>query len=246
MEELFYKIFSDIPRLGPGDTHSTLKAIQAIKEIPDNPKILDVGCGTGMQTIELIKHFGSKIVAVDNHSPYLEKLNSEAQRKGFEDQILCLNANMLDSDFVQEKYDLIWAEGSIYIIGIKKGLETFCDLLKSKGHIAATEVSWLKPNPPQDLIDYWNQEYPSITTIEQNLKTIQSLGFKLINYFTLPESSWWDNFYNPLEKRLSAFRAEYHENMDALELIDFIQLEIDMFRKYSEYFGYVFYIVQKK
>lgn len=246
MEELFYKIFSDLPRQGPGNKESTLKAIQKLGNLPNEPNILDVGCGTGLQTFELVKYYGSKIVAVDNHKPYLDTLYSEAKRKGFDEHILCLNANMLDPDFVKEKYNLIWAEGSIYIIGFEKGLSVFKELLEENGLIAVTEVNWIKDNPPAELKKFWEQEYPAINTIKKNLSIIINLNFKLIDHFTLPESAWWDDYYTPLEQRLKNFRIEYHEDEDALEMIDFVQLEIDMYRKYSAYYGYVFYIMQKK
>ena len=67
----------------------------------------------------------------------------------------------------------------------------------------------------------------------------------MIDYFILSPVAWWDNFYIPLEKRLSMLRKKYLENDQALELIEFVQLEIDLYRKYPEYYGYVFYIMQK-
>lgn len=246
MDELFYEIFSDLPRQGPGDRGSTLKAAAEIKGINSEPKILDVGCGTGMQTFELVKYFGGIITAVDNHQPYLDILKSEAQRKGFEDNINCVNVDMLDPSFVNEQFDLIWAEGSIFIIGFEQGLKTFNKLLKPSGYIAVTEVSWLKKSPPKVLLEYWDQEYPDIKTIEKDLKIIESSGYKLIHHFTLPDSAWMDDYYIPLEKRLEKFRLTYHEDENALELVDLVQLEIDMFRKYSSFYGYVFYIMQNK
>jgi ubiquinone/menaquinone biosynthesis C-methylase UbiE len=246
MDELFYEIFSDLPRQGPGDKKSTIKACDIIDGLNSNPMILDVGCGTGMQTIELVKYFGGTVTAVDNHQPFLDKLKQEAQRKGFEDNINCVNADMLNPSFVNEQFDLIWAEGSIFIIGFEQGLKTFKKLLKPSGYIAVTEVSWLKKSPPKVLQEYWDQEYPDIKTIEKDLKIIESSGYKLIHHFTLPDSAWMDDYYIPLEKRLEKFRLTYHEDENALELIDMVQLEIDMFRKYSSFYGYVFYIMQNK
>ncbi len=74
MNELFYEIFSNLPRQGPGDQKSTLKAATSIDGINDGAEILDVGCGTGTQTIELLKYFGGKVTAVDNHQPFLDVL----------------------------------------------------------------------------------------------------------------------------------------------------------------------------
>jgi len=246
MDELFYEIFSDLPRQGPGDRGSTLKAAAEIKGIISEPKILDVGCGTGKQSIELLKYFGGTVTAVDNHQPYLENLKIKAQEEGFEERLKCKNADMLNPSFVNEQFDLIWAEGSIYIIGFREGLKSFKKLLNPAGYIAVTEVSWLKDSPPQELQEFWDQEYPDIKTIDQNLEIISSTDYKLVDHFTLPDSAWLDDYYIPLEKRLEKFRKIYTGDKNALALIESVQLEIDIFRKYSAYYGYVFYIMQNK
>ncbi len=48
------------------------------------------------------------------------------------------------------------------------------------------------------------------------------------------------------EKRLVFLREKYKLDEKAQELLNHIQKEIDVFRKYSEYYGYVFYIMQNK
>jgi SAM-dependent methyltransferase len=246
MNELFYEVFSNIPRQGPGDAESTQRAASRIPELPKDFKILDIGCGTGKQTLELVKYFGGPIYAIDNHQPYLDELSAEARKKGFEDEIFCTRASMLDQGFVKGKYDLIWAEGSIFIIGFEEGLKFFKSLLKPNAYMAITEANWIKPNPPTEIVDFWEREYPAITNIENNLKTIESLNYKLIDHFILPQKAWWENFYVPLEKRLKKLYKKYHEDEDSLELLDMIQLEVDMYRKYGDYYGYVFYIMQNK
>ncbi len=244
MEKLFYEIFSDLPRQGPGSAISTLKAAKLISRIFDHPKILDIGCGTGTQTIELIKYFAGTVYAIDNNQPYLDVLSAEASRLGFEDNLVCLNADMLQPGFVTGKFDLIWAEGSIYIVGFEKGLDAFKILLKPKGYIAVTELSWIKSNPPEELSKFWEQEYPAINNIQSNLKIIESLGYKLIDHFILPDSAWMDDYYIPLEERLVFLREKYRMDEKAQEMFDYVQKEIDVFHKYSEYYGYVFYVMQ--
>jgi len=36
---------------------------------------VDIGCGPGMQTLELARISGGRIVAVDNHQPFLDVLS---------------------------------------------------------------------------------------------------------------------------------------------------------------------------
>ncbi|TET24313.1 MAG: SAM-dependent methyltransferase, partial [Candidatus Bathyarchaeum sp.] len=44
-----------LPRECPGDNESTRKAYLMLEGLPENSRILDIGCGPGMQTIELAK-----------------------------------------------------------------------------------------------------------------------------------------------------------------------------------------------
>jgi hypothetical protein len=61
----------------------------------------------------------------------------------------------------------------------------------------------------------------------------------------LPEDAWLDEYYNPLERRLDLLRAKYKDDSEALKIIESDQEEIDLYRKYSEWYGYVFYVMQK-
>ncbi|MEA5512821.1 hypothetical protein [Nodularia sp. UHCC 0506] len=79
----------------------------------------------------------------------------------------------------------------------------------------------------------------------ESLKIIQNSGYKIINYFVLPKSAWWNHYYQPLEEKLQGLRKRYQDDTEALEVINMEQSEIDLYRKYSEYYSYVFYIVQK-
>jgi len=50
--EYFYELFCSLSRGGPGDNQSTRKAFGYLNNLPSEPRILDIGCGPGMQTLE--------------------------------------------------------------------------------------------------------------------------------------------------------------------------------------------------
>lgn len=69
---IFFEIHQNLPREAPGDNASTRQAFSLLTNVPPQPKILDIGCGPGMQTIELAKLTNGQITAVDTHQPYLD------------------------------------------------------------------------------------------------------------------------------------------------------------------------------
>ncbi len=242
--EIFFEIHQDNPREGPGDFESTKKAFSAMKNLPDMPQILDIGCGPGKQTIDLSKISTGNIVAIDNHQPYLNRLIDTIASFNLKNRIQVQNKDMFNLDFTPNYFDVIWSEGAIYNIGFEKGLTSWKQFLKKNGFIAVTEISWLKNNPPKEIQNYWYAEYPNMQSIESNVEIIIKCGFNIIDYFVLPEKSWWENYYNPIKKRISNLKLKYSENEDATRILELEEREMEMYKKYSDYYGYVFYIMQ--
>jgi len=241
---MLYEVFnSDLPRLGPGDNESTRKAFSFLADLPSNAYILDVGCGTGMQTLELARLINGNILSLDNHQPYLDKLESQIQIHNLSHKITTINTSMFEMKFETNTFDVIWSEGAAYIYGFEKALVDWQHFLKKNGYLVFSELCWFKENIPEEIDDFF-QVYPVMKNVEENIKVITSHGLNLISHFKLPESSWWDNFYIPLENRLNKLRKKYQDDEDTLNLLDEFYLEIEMFRKYSEYYGYAFFIMK--
>lgn len=243
-QDFFWEIHSGLPREGPGDNASTRKAFAALPTLPAEPFILDVACGPGMQTIQLANLCKADIVAVDLHQEFLDELDRRAVEASVSDRVTTVNASMLELPFDEDSFDLIWCEGAVYIMGFEKGLIEWKPLLKKGGCLAVTNVSYLKDDAPEEVRKFWQAGYPEITTVDNFVKVVGSCGYKLLDQFTLPVSAWMDDYYTPMEKRLQSLRTKYTGNDEALKSINESQQEIDMYRKYSDYYGYVFYIMQ--
>ncbi len=243
---MLYEVFNtDLPRLGPGDNESTRKALSFLVDLPSNPYILDVGCGTGMQTLELARITDGKILALDNHQPYLDKLESHIKIHNLSHKISTKNISMFEMKFDANTFDVIWSEGAAYIYGFEKALVDWQSFLKENGYFVFSELCWFKENIPEEIKNFF-QVYPAMKNVEENIKVITSHGLNLISHFKLPESSWWNNFYIPLEKKINKLRKKYQDDEEKLSLLEEFHLEIEMFRKYSEYYGYVFFNMRKK
>lgn len=241
---LFFEMFSDLPRQGPGDTASTLKALALVPDVGPTTRALDIGCGTGMQTRVLAQNSLAHFVALDNHAPFIDALAREAGRLGLADRIDARVADMQQLDFAPASFDLIWSEGAVYVVGLENGLREWRRLLAPGGHIALTEACWTKPNPPSECAAFWEREYPAIRDVPTQLTTIADCGYEAVGHFTLPPSSWWDDYYRPLQQNILDFRARHGDESDARELADQVQREIDMWHAYSEFYSYEFFVLR--
>ena len=245
--DILYEVFNaDLPRQGPGDNESTKKAFSYLMDLLSESSILDVGCGNGMQTLELARLTNGRIIALDNHQPYLDELDRRVKNMNFSHRISTINQSMLDMKFDVNRFDIIWSEGAAYIYGFEKALKDWQFFLKEKGYLVISELCWFKENPPKEIHNYLMSEYPVMKSVKQNKRTIDSKGLELIFHFNIPESSWWDNFYIPLEKNINILHKKYQNDNETLELLKLFSVEIEMFRNYSEYYGYTFFIMRKK
>ncbi len=254
--KLFLEIHNDLPQQGPGDDECTVKALNVILNHLSKPKqddfhrddfqILDIGCGPGRQSIALAKEINCKIIAVDNHQPFLDEVNKRASENGLADKIITLNQPMDSLSIEKQGFDVIWSEGAIYIMGFENGLNNWKAFLKPISFIAVTEISWFTDSPNDEVRKFWQDNYPAMKTIDENINIINKSGYSLLESFRLPSSSWIDNYYNPIEKRITGLRLKYKDDHDALVFFDDYYKEIDMFKKYSESYGYVFYIMKLK
>ena len=243
--DIFFEIHQGLPREGPGRNKYTRRAFRMLPRL-DKPRILDVGCGPGGPTLELAKLSQGKVMGIDVHQPYLDELTRKIERAGLSEHVKAVKCSMFEMDFPNESFDIIWAEGSIFIIGFERGLKEWRRFIKPHGYLVLHHMTWLGPHPPREIYTYWKEIYPAIKTVRENLEQIPGCGYDLIGHFTLPEDAWWIEYYGPLEMRIRELRTKYVDAPEAIRALDEEQREIDMFKKYHTWYGSVFFVMQKK
>ena len=244
-DDIFFEIHTDLPREGPGRDRYTAKAFQMLPKL-EKPRILDIGCGPGGPTMELARLSGEHVIGMDTHQPHLDRLSHKTMEAGFSSRVEALNCSMFEMPFPDESFEIIWAEGSVYLIGFERGLREWRRFIKPSGFLVVHEMTWLRPEPPQEVYAYWKELYSGIKTVAENVELIPNCGYSLIGHFTLPEDAWWTEYYGPLEDRIRDLRDNYSDDAEALAVLNEEQREIDMYRKYQQWYGSVFFVMQKR
>lgn len=238
--ELLFQFYARLERKGPGSVATTRRALDRLGPLPPCPQIVDFGCGAGPASLVLAEATDGHVTAVDIYRPYLDTLGHEAARRGLKVTTLC--ADMIDPPLADGSFDLVWSEGAIYLAGFESGLRRWKRLLRRGGFVAVSEVTWLTPDPPPGAAEFWQTAYPAITTVEENIRTMQRVGFVPLEPFVLPPEDWSENFYRPLQEELVRFRAEFAGDERVQAVADSEQREIDLWQAYGESYGYVFYL----
>ena len=208
-------------------------------------RVLDVGCGTGAQTLQLARHVEVTIVAIDNHQPYLDELGRRAGAERLEGKIELRLKDMRALSESDGFFDLVWAEGSLFVMGFKAGLEACFDRLVPGGLAAVSELVWLSADQPAECRDFFAGGYPAMLDIAGTEMLIADSGFELVDEFLLPDSSWWDGYYRPLEVRLEQFRDQWATDPEKRDMLEWIQAEIDIRRKYPASYGNMFFLLRR-
>lgn len=212
----------------------------------EKPRILDIGCGSGGPTLEIARLSDGLVIGMDVHQPHLDQLSQKIQETGFTNRVEVVNGSMFELPFSDESFDIIWAEGSVYVIGVERGLRTWRRFIKPNGFLVVHEMTWLRPEPPEEICDYWRGLYSGMRTVAENVELIPGCGYELIGHFTLPDDALWAAYYGPLEDRVRELRKDYVDDTEAIAVLDKEQRDIDMYRKYHQWYGSVFLVMQKR
>ena len=201
----------------------TRKAFKLLPRL-DKPRILDVGCGSGVPTIELAILSRGKIVGIDIDQSLLDELERKIEREGLSNRVESRKCSILRLDFPDESFDIIWVEGAIRAIGFEEGLKKWKRLLKPNGFVVIHEEN---------------------RTMENKLEKIPNLGYRLKGHFLLPEDAHWTEYYKPLENRIKGLWEKYKNNSKALSILGKVQDEIAMVKGNPKGHRTSFYIMQK-
>ncbi len=244
-KKVFFDVHNGLPREGPGSRQSTEKALKLAGPLPRQPKVLDIACGPGKQTLDLAELVPDGIfVAVDTHRPFLDDLMARATEKNSQSRIEVKQTDMAALPFEDESFDLIWCEGGAYFMGLLEAVQAWSPLLHSGGKMAITEPVWLRADAPDNVQELF-REYPAMRNISGCRALLKESPLKLLGDFVLPQSDWSDDYYKPMKHRLKELSPSYRGNKVAESVLKECEEEISFYEEFSTYYGYSFFVMSK-
>ena len=195
---------------------------EAVSLLPkiDNPKILDIGCGTGVPTLWIAENYGGIITAIDTDKHALEWLQMKLVDKKLENYVNPLNISLFDLNTESDYFDIILAEGFLNIIGFKQGFVKVIRMIKKGGYFLIHDK-------------YKDHEMKCDFIIEHDCE--------LVGTILLDESVWWNDYYRQLEAKI--------ESLDAKQIIVLFKTELkelELYRKDPSPFRSIYYVVKKQ
>jgi len=236
------RLHRGLDRQGPGDKDFSDYIISKIPELPTNPRIADIGCGTGAGTLFLADKFRSKVRAVDFSREFLDELEKRAKQRGLEHLVETIECDMGSLDWNPETIDLLWSEGAAYNLTFEGALTSWRPLMAANGIAVISEISYFTSEVPESVRVYWQKAYPNIGTESENSNHANSSGFEILGIYRLPSKVWWDNYYGPLKENINSFKHSKDSIMQTV--IQETEEEMKLFEKYEKHYGYSFYIMK--
>ncbi|AGZ41064.1 methyltransferase domain-containing protein [Actinoplanes friuliensis] len=210
------------------DVERVNRIVQAVRAVGDPEKsFLEIGCGTGIFSIEAARHFG-RVVAVDKDPAILEVAKRAAVRAGVAERIRFLDADVftLSASDLGGRFDVALAEMmSIWTI---EEPQVLAASYARKYLLRAGAI--LIPDSVTNIAECGNYDF-EVGDVELRTPVVEFVSrsaFRLNTTSVVAQSLDLQTVYEPKSKGVIDFRALSNERVNCLRLSSLIHLWRDI------------------
>jgi ubiquinone/menaquinone biosynthesis C-methylase UbiE len=168
------------------------------------PRILDLGCGTGVPTLRLAELTDGLIVGLDSDRDALEVLRARVEELGLGERVQVREGTLQEIPFDDQSFDLLWCEGAFWVMGFRESLRAWRRLLKPGGFLVGHDEAG---------------------ELSEKVQIVEEEGFVLLEHFEISEDVWWEEYFSlagddpELAEEVSRFREHPEEFRSAFFLL---------------------------
>ena len=234
----FMEVFSELDWWGPATPAATRRALAMVPVAPQT--MLEIGCGPGMATMTLAEATTAQITAIDTDDGALDRLRTRVATWDLGERVTVRNLDMAQLPVPDQPWDVIWAEGSAYILGVEKALADWRTLLRPGGAFVFSDMVWRTDTPDDQIRSFWDAEYPAMTTPATRVAQAKRAGYRVLGHFDIGTQGM-ETYYRPLAARLDALEPR----LAGSRVLEDLRREIAVLEAGREQFGYEMFVLEK-
>ena len=206
-------------------------------QIPENPMVLDVGCGTGISTFQLMKRVQGKgkFHGIDISQKMINLAITKAVDLSYNNvEFRRGDAELLD--FPESSFDLIVSNQTFHFLSNKqKALNEMFRVLKPMGQVALLFFAEQTDREIEEIYNMIRNRHPEqampgslkLIGLEETQELFDKAGFKKTRIFGIHEIDYIDisKFYPPVDAPPAFWRMNMPSDFQS-ELIEMVRKEI--------------------
>lgn len=243
VEEILYEVFGPLAQGAPGNDASTLRALDGVPGRDSVRRVLDLGVGHGRTTFTLAEALrDARITAVEIHAPFVRRIAERARKAGIASRVHAVCEDMEKITVADGSIDLVWAEGSIYVLGMERAFSLWRPWLRPGGCLAFSDfVRWVD-DLPEEARDFWAMEYPDMASEAVVRSRAAAAGYRVVSSFRMSKEAH-EAYYVPLETRVDELAGR--TDSDVQKVLGGLRKEIEVVRRFPDEPGYMLFVLQR-
>jgi ubiquinone/menaquinone biosynthesis C-methylase UbiE len=141
--------------------------------------VLDVGCGVGATPLYLAKAAGCRVVGVDLLDRMVEQSRERARTERLKDRVTFAVADARRLPFKDGLFDAVIMESlNVFFEEKLDAIRGYVRVTRPGGYVGITEMTWLKPPPPETAAYYKRVVYADALEARGWIELLEEAGLE--------------------------------------------------------------------